>query len=366
MKEKVKKAVFIVNSLGSGGAERVVVNLSNRMAELNYEVTIILLFNYINYELNNNITIYSLNEAKNASKIKKILYGIKSLIKLNRYVKKNNLLNEDTIITSHLPFANLICRLSLINFKTMYVIHGVYSMYEKKSKVFLSKILKFLYNNKKVVSVSCGVQNEMRERYKVNSNTMESISNPIDLNKINRLKNEELYYSEKYILFCGRLTEVKRPELILDIFKNEKLYKNYNLVFIGDGELKEKMIEKSKSLTIENKVSFEGWQENVYKWMKNAELLVSTSRFEAFPMNLIEALACGCKVVSFDCDYGPREILKEEYKNYLVENNNMDLLGKKIKEALIEYPSSMEEKVKELHIDNVINKYIKTYLSWNY
>lgn len=54
-----------------------------------------------------------------------------------------------------------------------------------------------------------------------------------------------------------------------------------------------------------------GQKENPYIWMKNAELLVHSSKFEGFGMVLIEAMALGRAVVSTDCPVGPREILEE-------------------------------------------------------
>ena len=103
-----------------------------------------------------------------------------------------------------------------------------------------------------------------------------------------------------------------------------KFYQKYKLLFCGVGKLENKIKEKVEKLGLKDKVIFLGWQSNVYKWMYNSEMLISTSDFEAFPMNLIEAFACGTKVVSSNCEFGPNEILLDEYANYLVKTDDVN------------------------------------------
>ncbi len=105
-------------------------------------------------------------------------------------------------------------------------------------------------------------------------------------------------------------------------------------------------------------VIFMGWQENVYKWLANCEVLICTSDFEAFPMNLIEAFACQAKVVSSDCQYGPNEILLGEYKKFLVETNDIESYITKIKLAMNEYPEQPNEILERCKPENIIEKYL--------
>ena len=107
--------------------------------------------------------------------------------------------------------------------------------------------------------------------------------------------------------------------------------------------------------------SLAGWQNNVFKFMKNAKLFVNCSRNEAFPMTIIEALSCDCPVVSFDIDYGPNEILINDLSGYLAENNNIDSMIKVMKLALVEYPKNLQKYVEQFDVKVVNDKYIKIY-----
>ena len=65
-------------------------------------------------------------------------------------------------------------------------------------------------------------------------------------------------------------------------------------------------------------MSLKGFQRKPIKWLVNASLLLSCSRQEGLPLNLVEALICGTPVVASDCPYGPNEILTGELSAYLI------------------------------------------------
>jgi glycosyltransferase involved in cell wall biosynthesis len=83
-------------------------------------------------------------------------------------------------------------------------------------------------------------------------------------------------------------------------------------------------------------VTFEGYQENPYPFMAQADLLVSSSRWEGLPNVVLEALACGTPVVAFDCPGGTREIIRDEENGWLVPSEDWASLGEKIAELMIE------------------------------
>ena len=66
------------------------------------------------------------------------------------------------------------------------------------------------------------------------------------------------------------------------------------------------------------------------KWYLNAKFLVLSSHYEGFPNVIIEAMSFACPVISFDCDYGPKEIIKNENNGILVPQGNIKLLSKEI------------------------------------
>ena len=80
---------------------------------------------------------------------------------------------------------------------------------------------------------------------------------------------------------------------------------------LGTGELLAALKEQSKELGIEEAVEFAGYVSNPYAYYAKADCVALSSRYEGLPTVLIEALACGARVVSTDCPCGPREILED-------------------------------------------------------
>ena len=158
----------------------------------------------------------------------------------------------------------------------------------------------------------------------------------------------------------------KRVDRLIDVYYKGGFFSDYKLILVGVGELQHELFKQCQQYGIQDEVIFIGWQDNVYKWMKNSELLISTSDYEGFPMNLIEALACNTKVVCTDCEFGPREILTGEFSRYLVPLNDNGKMIEVIKEALISYPDFPERLVENLDVGNVANQYIQTAKKWLY
>ena len=117
------------------------------------------------------------------------------------------------------------------------------------------------------------------------------------------------YKSKKNIIWIGSLTPRKRPEIAIKISKDLKIPLN----IIGDGPLRH---------DLENHpyVTFHGNLHNHIPILRHAGVLILTSEFEGFGMVLVEALAQGIPVISFDIPSGPNEIIQNGINGYLVSN----------------------------------------------
>ena len=364
-KKLSNKALFFINSISNGGAERVCINLSNEFIEQGYEVDFITLKDIDNdskvYSINDKINIFSLNINTN-NKIKKILKILLSVRKVNKIVEEREKDGRYCIITSHLPMSNLITRLSSINNRAIYVFHTKIKTYDKfKIKVLFKIVLKWMFFGRKIATVSNGLFNEAINEYKFKKHFVKTIYNPINQEEIKKLAKEDVDIKEKYFIQVGRFNEAKRQDRMIDVFYEGKFYKKYKLLFCGTGELEDKIKEKVNKLGLEKNVIFLGWQSNVYKWIYNSELLVCTSDYEAFPMNLIEAFACNTKIVSSNCKFGPDEILIGEYADYLVKFNNISDYIEKINKAIKDYPTSHNPILEKCDPKNIVNEYLEFY-----
>lgn len=101
------------------------------------------------------------------------------------------------------------------------------------------------------------------------------------------------------VLHIGRFMDVKNHELLLRSFARFKgQHSDARLQLLGDGELKENMMQLAGQLNIADTVEFSGLQSNVYPWLHNADVFILPSKFEGMPMTLIEAMGTGLPIIA--------------------------------------------------------------------
>ena len=353
---QAKKILFFVNSLAGGGAERVCLNLADEFHKEGYLIDFVVLNNTnSSYVFPEYINTISLEIPSNKNLLIKMISILKKLPTLNKYLKSCNY----ELVTSHLYMSHITASLTCLRKRTLYVMHS--SQWEKKQKHRLIHYLKihFFYKNKKIVAVSDGVRQELIKEYKLNKDKAVRIYNPVP---IERIKQED--YSKKphlrpYIISMGRLSHPKRPDLVLDMFYYGELYKEYDLIFLGEGPLKAEIEKKILEYKINDKVFLIGFEKEPYVWLKNAKLMISVSDREALPMNIIESLACNTGVVAADCRYGPNEILVDDLSKFLINPHSDFEAGiNTIKNALKMYPAIDDKYISGFSPKKIADQYL--------
>jgi glycosyltransferase involved in cell wall biosynthesis len=112
------------------------------------------------------------------------------------------------------------------------------------------------------------------------------------------------------VLAAGKLKRQKGFDTLLDAFARLRRERPLRLVLLGRGPEEAKLRRQAESLGVAGDVLLAGFQADPFAWMRRAAVFALSSRFEGLPGTLIQAMACGCPVVSTDCDHGPREILE--------------------------------------------------------
>jgi glycosyltransferase involved in cell wall biosynthesis len=131
------------------------------------------------------------------------------------------------------------------------------------------------------------------------------------------------------------------------------------LALVGDGPRREQLEEYCRSLGIEDRVEFFGYVENPYKYMGSASVFVLSSGWEGFGNVLVEAMACGCPVVSTDCPTGPSEILSNGEYGQLVPVGEPGALAEAISEVLSSGHSNtrLENRADDFHVETIVDQY---------
>lgn len=139
----------------------------------------------------------------------------------------------------------------------------------------------------------------------------------------------------RILLAIGRLNRQKGFDLLLPAFaRTAPRHPEWDLVILGEGPERASIEEQVRDLELDGRVALPGHVARVGDWLEQSDLFVLSSRFEGFPNALLEAMAAGLPVVSFDCPTGPSEIVRHEVDGLLVPPEDVEGLGAALDELM--------------------------------
>lgn len=166
-----------------------------------------------------------------------------------------------------------------------------------------------------IIAVSKGVARDLEASFGLRDTRIEVIYNPIIDGELPRLATQAAPHpwlsdpDQPLVLAVGRLTRAKNYALLLRAFALLRKELPARLLILGEGEERESLTRLAQQLAVESWVAMPGFVANPFAYMSKASALAMSSAWEGLPGVLIQALACGCPVVSTDCPHGPREVL---------------------------------------------------------
>lgn len=180
-----------------------------------------------------------------------------------------------------------------------------------------------------IVAVSDGVKQSL-ELLHVSATKISVIPNPISRTDKQAIGQKSVaLLPNRFILGVGRLDYQKGFDRLVEAF--HRLGRpELHLVILGEGEEQLELINLSREFEIEKRVHFPGYVIDVETWYRHAECFVLSSRSEGCPNVLVEAMAEGCSVISFDCKDGPSEIIQDGENGLLVPEGDIEGLTKSI------------------------------------
>lgn len=298
------------------------------------------------------------------SLLRAILFPIKSsrilrhLSALENYLKHT----QPTVLISGMSYPNLVAalagraiqhapRLILTEHNTLsQTIHYRRRMWRWR---YLPKVIKHIYSMAdRIVAVSSGVADDLARTTGLPRDSITTVYNPVVTPGLMQQAQEPADHpwfasgEMPVILAVGRLERVKAFDVLIEAFARLRAHRKARLVILGEGRERNALQGLVAKLGVEQDVNLPGFVANPYRYMARANLFVLSSRHEGLPTVLIEALACGCPVVSTDCPSGPREILDGGQYGSLVQVGDVAALTDAMLKVLDQSPSPERQRLR--------------------
>jgi glycosyltransferase involved in cell wall biosynthesis len=310
----MKRVAFFMPSFRGGGAERVMVTLSEALADLGMAVDLVV----AQAEGPNRprarrpgLRIVDLAAAR-------VIAGLPALVRYLREARPDAML-------SALPHCNVIAiwarAISGIPTRLVLSEHTIASLSAANARLRRSRVLpafmRLSYRHADaVVAVSDGVADDLASLVGMDRSAITRIYNPVVTPRLVRLAEEQPDHAwfapgqPPVILGVGRLTAAKDFRTLVEAFAALRARRAARLLILGEGEERQALESLARTLDVARDVSMPGFADNPFMYMKRSAVFVVSSRWEGFCNALVEAMACGTPVVSTRCD-GPREILED-------------------------------------------------------
>ena len=221
----------------------------------------------------------------------------------------------------HVNVAVLLARrLSGLNIPTSVSVHNVHTLEASKppwsKKYWMQYAVRLIYPWATIrVSVSSGLGDTMATVTGLPRDSIETIFNPVIDARLTELAQEPCPHpwlgdgGPRVVLGVGRLTFQKDFEGLIESFDSLRQERDVRLVILGDGFRHDALVDLITDKGLREIVDLPGYVSNPFTYMANADVFVLSSIHEGLPGVLIQAMGCGCPVVSTDCPHGPMEIL---------------------------------------------------------
>jgi len=253
----------------------------------------------------------------------------------------------------------------------------------KRKKSFKDTIFSFTYKGimfllysraDAIVSVSESLAGRLRKFLLVDTKKIKVIHVPVNSQEIRIRSQEKIYEDEhKNGLPCvgtiARLSFEKGVNYLIEAFSDLVKKMEARLVIVGDGKERRNLERMTRDLNIEDKVTFLGWMENPYKYLREMDVFVLSSLWEGFPTVVVESMVCGIPVVATSSVGGVQELIENGVDGLLVPPKDTKTLSDSILRLLEDselkdkLTKEAGRKVKQFDSYNITRQYESLILS---
>ena len=333
-----KKIAIFLGLYGEGGAERVLFSVAEELLRHNVLVDVVVcrLTESLRDAMPEGARLHLLNR-----------HPAFSVFALRAYVKRNQ---PDAVIST-LIWPNVVNVFTKRAFGLSYtaIVREANTLPQQLAfrplldRMIASRLVRHFYPKADcVVAVSEEARQHLQSFLNSESAKLLAIANPLPLTQIQKASSEDCahpWLSDKkhpVILAAGRLMPQKGFDVLLRAFAS--LNQEVRLIILGEGPERQSLVKLAKELGVFDRVSLAGFEKNPYRYMARADLFVLSSYHEGMPNVLLQALACGCRVVSTDCPSGPKEVLQDGQYGALAKMGDVTALAQGMQQAFLSEP----------------------------
>lgn len=361
------RIAVVLPDLRGGGAERVTLTLVEQFAAMGHDVDLVL--GKARGEL-----LADVPEAVNlmdlaTPRLRKLPLVLARYLKQAKPVAVLAVMQEiNCIAVVARQLSGVKCRLVLSEHSQ--ASQHIAALPNRRGRWFMSAAVRWCYSRAdEIVAVSEGVASDLKQNIGLQGNRPVSIIyNPVDVDALTSKSREKVIHpwlpasdDEPVLIAVGSIKPAKDFATLVRAFSSMRERHRMRLIILGDGSERTKIEHLAAELGVSDDVSLPGYVSNPWAWMAKASMFVSSSKWEGFPMVLIEALALGLPVVATDCPSGPREALDGGRVGRLVPVGQPDVLADVVCEALDQSsdPAELIARAREFSPPSAASRYLE-------
>ena len=325
------KLLFFVYSLGRGGAERTTANLASYWAEKGWKVVVVTLEPQSSdfYQLHPAVGRIALDMAADSRHSADAMYqNLQRILALRRVLRSW----RPEVAVGMMTTANVLLAFAAWRLRT---VRAIGSERVHPPELPIGRVWHLLrrvaYARLAAATALTGASAQWLERH-TGARHVSVIPNAVVWPLPGRLPHLApailLEPRRLVLLSVGRMEAQKQFQMLLAAFASvASRHPNWDLVILGDGPQRQQLQAQAMVPPLAARVILPGPAGNVAEWYQRASLFALSSRFEGFPNALVEAMASGLPVVSFDCETGPRDIMRHGVDGLLVPAQDVSALA---------------------------------------
>ena len=321
----VRRITLVIHSLQGGGAERIAAAMANHWARSGKEVTLVTLgsSNDDAYAIDENVQRVSLNVLKqSAGLFDGLLNNIGRIRRLRRAVYDT----KPDVVVSLVDRTNILTLLACMGLGLKIIVCERTDPRHHNIGRTWSILRRFTYRKCQSLVVQTSGIAQYARRTICKTRPVYVLPNPVLVKPSNNEQHNP--DDHRYVVGLGRLVPAKGFERAIEAFGAiADKHPKWKLRILGEGPLRPTLERQINDLNLADRVLLPGWVDEPQSYLCASHLYVLSSRFEGFPNALLEAMAFGLAVISFNCESGPAEIVRDGVDGLLVPQDDVQALA---------------------------------------